>query len=185
MYFASHTHQNVSNNGVLLHTVHKWHHFLRMSNIFLILHTGTLAEEDPAPCSLSGHGRHCALNGAMCRDGWHGPNNGITNFDNFLFAMLTVFQCITMEGWTDVLYWVRLALSSCHLSVHCGWHTLSSFLLGASTSALSTFPWHTESSIDANEIDPLRQSQRTGKTENTGKHVSLFLSVVDEVQIQS
>lgn len=20
--------------------------------------------------------------------------------------MLTVFQCITMEGWTDVLYWV-------------------------------------------------------------------------------
>ncbi len=125
---------------VLLHTVHKWHHFLRMSNIFLILHTGTLAEEDPAPCSLSGHGRHCALNGAMCRDGWHGPNNGITNFDNFLFAMLTVFQCITMEGWTDVLYWVRLALSSCHLSVHCGWHTLSSFLLGASTSALSTFP---------------------------------------------
>lgn len=27
--------------------------------------------------------------------------------------MLTVFQCITMEGWTDVLYWVSsLALPS-------------------------------------------------------------------------
>uniref|UniRef100_A0A8C2AEQ2 Voltage-dependent L-type calcium channel subunit alpha n=1 Tax=Cyprinus carpio TaxID=7962 RepID=A0A8C2AEQ2_CYPCA len=73
---------------------------------------GTLAEEDPAPCSLSGHGRHCPLNGTMCRDGWHGPNNGITNFDNFLFAMLTVFQCITMEGWTDVLYWMNDAMGS-------------------------------------------------------------------------
>lgn len=42
----------------------------------------------------------------MCKMGWEGPNNGITNFDNFAFAMLTVFQCITMEGWTEVLYWV-------------------------------------------------------------------------------
>lgn len=46
------------------------------------------------------------MNGTECREGWQGPNGGITNFDNFLFAMLTVFQCITMEGWTDVLYWV-------------------------------------------------------------------------------
>lgn len=35
---------------------------------------------------------------------WEGPNFGITNFDNFGLAMLTVFQCITLEGWTDVLY---------------------------------------------------------------------------------
>uniref|UniRef100_A0A672MX75 Voltage-dependent L-type calcium channel subunit alpha n=1 Tax=Sinocyclocheilus grahami TaxID=75366 RepID=A0A672MX75_SINGR len=69
-------------------------------------------EEDPGPCSLSGHGRHCPLSGTVCRDGWHGPNNGITNFDNFLFAMLTVFQCITMEGWTDVLYWMNDAMGS-------------------------------------------------------------------------
>uniref|UniRef100_A0A671KEN1 Voltage-dependent L-type calcium channel subunit alpha n=1 Tax=Sinocyclocheilus anshuiensis TaxID=1608454 RepID=A0A671KEN1_9TELE len=74
--------------------------------------TRTLAEEDPAPCSLSGHGRHCPLSSTVCRDGWHGPNNGITNFDNFLFAMLTVFQCITMEGWTDVLYWMNDAMGS-------------------------------------------------------------------------
>ncbi|VDP25739.1 unnamed protein product [Schistosoma curassoni] len=37
---------------------------------------------------------------------WVGPNYGITNFDNFGLSMLTVFQCITMEGWTQVLYWV-------------------------------------------------------------------------------
>ncbi|XP_021237444.1 voltage-dependent L-type calcium channel subunit alpha-1F-like, partial [Numida meleagris] len=45
-------------------------------------------------------------NNTECRGRWEGPNGGITNFDNFFFAMLTVFQCITMEGWTDVLYWV-------------------------------------------------------------------------------
>uniref|UniRef100_A0A3P8UHN2 Voltage-dependent L-type calcium channel subunit alpha n=1 Tax=Cynoglossus semilaevis TaxID=244447 RepID=A0A3P8UHN2_CYNSE len=68
------------------------------------------AEEESAPCAISGHGRQCPLNGSMCREGWQGPNNGITNFDNFLFAMLTVFQCITMEGWTDVLYWMNDAM---------------------------------------------------------------------------
>lgn len=65
-----------------------------------------VAEEDPAPCAFSGNGRQCTANGTECRSGWVGPNGGITNFDNFAFAMLTVFQCITMEGWTDVLYWV-------------------------------------------------------------------------------
>uniref|UniRef100_A0A669ETF8 Voltage-dependent L-type calcium channel subunit alpha n=1 Tax=Oreochromis niloticus TaxID=8128 RepID=A0A669ETF8_ORENI len=69
-----------------------------------------IAEEEPAPCAISGHGRQCPINGTECREGWQGPNGGITNFDNFLFAMLTVFQCITMEGWTDVLYWMNDAM---------------------------------------------------------------------------
>ncbi|XP_042155399.1 voltage-dependent L-type calcium channel subunit alpha-1D-like isoform X3 [Oncorhynchus tshawytscha] len=72
--------------------------------------TGMIAEDEPAPCAISGHGRQCPINGTECREGWHGPNDGITNFDNFLFAMLTVFQCITMEGWTDVLYWMNDAM---------------------------------------------------------------------------
>lgn len=42
----------------------------------------------------------------VCADGWDGPNDGITNFDNIGYAMLTVFQCITMEGWTSIMYWV-------------------------------------------------------------------------------
>lgn len=66
----------------------------------------TVGSEKPAPCTSSGHGRHCSINGSECRGGWPGPNNGITHFDNFGFAMLTVYQCITMEGWTEVLYWV-------------------------------------------------------------------------------
>ncbi|XP_077655039.1 voltage-dependent L-type calcium channel subunit alpha-1C isoform X21 [Urocitellus parryii] len=71
---------------------------------------GIAAEEDPSPCALeTGHGRQCQ-NGTVCKPGWDGPKHGITNFDNFAFAMLTVFQCITMEGWTDVLYWVNDAV---------------------------------------------------------------------------
>uniref|UniRef100_A0A8B9REP3 Calcium channel, voltage-dependent, R type, alpha 1E subunit a n=1 Tax=Astyanax mexicanus TaxID=7994 RepID=A0A8B9REP3_ASTMX len=51
------------------------------------------------PCGF----RPCP-NKYFCSDQWIGPNDGITQFDNILFALLTVFQCITMEGWTTVLY---------------------------------------------------------------------------------
>lgn len=49
----------------------------------------------------------CDYNLSLCLEKWEGPNFGITSFDNIGFAMLTVFQCITMEGWTSILYWVR------------------------------------------------------------------------------
>ncbi|MEQ2191838.1 Voltage-dependent L-type calcium channel subunit alpha-1C, partial [Xenoophorus captivus] len=79
----------------------------KMHKTCIYNHSGTNAEEKPAPCAPDGaYGRHCMQNGTICQVGWEGPNDGITNFDNFAFAMLTVFQCITMEGWTDVLYWV-------------------------------------------------------------------------------
>ena len=29
---------------------------------------------------------------------------GITSFDNIGLAMLTVFQCVTMENWVPILY---------------------------------------------------------------------------------
>ncbi|XP_076009435.1 voltage-dependent R-type calcium channel subunit alpha-1E [Genypterus blacodes] len=51
------------------------------------------------PCGV----RQCPAK-YSCSDTWIGPNDGITQFDNILFALLTVFQCITMEGWTTVLY---------------------------------------------------------------------------------
>uniref|UniRef100_A0A8C4YGC5 Voltage-dependent L-type calcium channel subunit alpha n=1 Tax=Gopherus evgoodei TaxID=1825980 RepID=A0A8C4YGC5_9SAUR len=84
----------------------------RMHKTCFIVGSGTAcpAEEDPSPCAFSGHGRECSLNKTECRGRWEGPNGGITNFDNFFFAMLTVFQCITMEGWTDVLYWMQDAM---------------------------------------------------------------------------
>uniref|UniRef100_A0A673HNE4 Voltage-dependent L-type calcium channel subunit alpha n=1 Tax=Sinocyclocheilus rhinocerous TaxID=307959 RepID=A0A673HNE4_9TELE len=68
--------------------------------------------EKPSPCAQAGHGRRCTINGTECRAGWPGPNFGITHFDNFGFAMLTVFQSITMESWTDVLYWIHDAMGN-------------------------------------------------------------------------
>ncbi|CAF4362135.1 unnamed protein product, partial [Rotaria magnacalcarata] len=58
--------------------------------------------EEMRPCGEKG--RKCP-DGQECKDiGWEGPWYGIINFDNFGLAMLTVFQCITMEGWTSILY---------------------------------------------------------------------------------
>ncbi|XP_043065453.1 voltage-dependent calcium channel type A subunit alpha-1 isoform X13 [Drosophila ficusphila] len=54
----------------------------------------------------------CNNTTSMCLEKWDGPNSGITSFDNIGFAMLTVFQCITMEGWTSILYWTNDALGS-------------------------------------------------------------------------
>jgi len=55
---------------------------------------------------------HIPNQSLVCREYWEGPNKGITNFDNIGFAMLTVFQCITMEGWTQVLYWTNDAVGT-------------------------------------------------------------------------
>ncbi|XP_024605424.1 voltage-dependent L-type calcium channel subunit alpha-1S [Neophocaena asiaeorientalis asiaeorientalis] len=72
----------------------------------------TVENEKPSPCARTGSGRRCTMNGSECRGGWPGPNHGITHFDSFGFSMLTVYQCITMEGWTDVLYWVNDAIGN-------------------------------------------------------------------------
>uniref|UniRef100_A0AAQ4PNT3 Voltage-dependent P/Q-type calcium channel subunit alpha-1A n=1 Tax=Gasterosteus aculeatus aculeatus TaxID=481459 RepID=A0AAQ4PNT3_GASAC len=72
-------------------------------------HTGEIREE--FPCGTEPPSRLCP-EGTMCRQYWLGPNYGITQFDNILFAILTVFQCITMEGWTDLLYYSNDASGS-------------------------------------------------------------------------
>lgn len=40
-------------------------------------------------------------------------NWGYTNFDNIFVAFLTIFQSITMEGWSDVLYQVSYCGTRC------------------------------------------------------------------------
>ncbi|XP_048029214.1 calcium channel, voltage-dependent, P/Q type, alpha 1A subunit, b isoform X4 [Megalobrama amblycephala] len=65
---------------------------------------------DEQPCGEALPARVCEE--GYCMEYWIGPNYGITQFDNVLFAVLTVFQCITMEGWTDMLYYSNDALGS-------------------------------------------------------------------------
>ncbi|XP_034670756.1 voltage-dependent calcium channel type A subunit alpha-1 isoform X24 [Drosophila subobscura] len=74
--------------------------------------------ESETPCNTdnstekAGGSFVCNNTTSMCLEKWDGPNSGITSFDNIGFAMLTVFQCITMEGWTSILYWTNDALGS-------------------------------------------------------------------------
>ncbi|XP_025411039.1 muscle calcium channel subunit alpha-1 isoform X8 [Sipha flava] len=74
--------------------------------------------DDPHPCDEGDYGEISGFNCATlignysCHGHWDGPNSGITNFDNFGLSMLTVFQCITLEGWTDVLYSIEDSLGS-------------------------------------------------------------------------
>ena len=80
--------------------------------------------DDPVPCMVepSDDGYHCktlqseegSVYVCINKSGlerWVGPNSGITNFDNFGYAMLTVFQAMTMEGWTQMMYWVMHPLT--------------------------------------------------------------------------
>ncbi|XP_024943014.1 muscle calcium channel subunit alpha-1 isoform X2 [Cephus cinctus] len=69
--------------------------------------------DDPHPCGPEGFQCNTLGNEFICSDKyWEGPNYGITNFDNFGLAMLTVFQCVTLEGWTDVLYDIQDAMGN-------------------------------------------------------------------------
>ncbi|KPI95473.1 Voltage-dependent calcium channel type A subunit alpha-1 [Papilio xuthus] len=74
--------------------------------------------ESPTPCNADNEtvappgANVCEADKSTCLEKWEGPNRGITSFDNIGFAMLTVFQCITMEGWTSILYWTNDALGS-------------------------------------------------------------------------
>ncbi|KAE9412850.1 hypothetical protein Angca_007910, partial [Angiostrongylus cantonensis] len=71
--------------------------------------------EKPSPCTNKTTTMgvyNCDVPGTTCLNKWIGPNYGITSFDNIAFAMITVFQCITMEGWTTVMYYTNDSLGS-------------------------------------------------------------------------
>lgn len=47
---------------------------------------------------------------ADCPDGYicgkmlENPDYGVTNFDNILSSFMMVFQCVTLEGWSDIMF---------------------------------------------------------------------------------
>ena len=48
-------------------------------------------------------GRKCPT-GQVCAYYGENPQNGVISFDNLLNSMLTVLVCISMEGWTEVMF---------------------------------------------------------------------------------
>lgn len=51
------------------------------------------------------HGVYCFVGDAS-----DNPNHGLTSFDNILWSWLTIFQCVSLEGWTDIMYAVQVCL---------------------------------------------------------------------------
>jgi hypothetical protein len=74
--------------------------------------------------------------GMICPEGqfcvqiedWN-PSFGLVNFDNFFYSLLTVFTISSMEGWTDVQYWVMDGDSKWAAIYFCAAIFLMSFLM--------------------------------------------------------
>ena len=57
-------------------------------------------------------GLHPCPKSSSCKMWVEGPNTGLTSFDDIFVAFLTVFQVMTLEGWTEIFYLVWLFASS-------------------------------------------------------------------------
>ncbi|EDW31559.1 GL11199 [Drosophila persimilis] len=66
-------------------------------------------EEMPVLCGNLTGARHCPF-GYMCICVGENPNHGYTNFDNFMWSMLTTFQLITLDYWENVY---NMVLATC------------------------------------------------------------------------
>ncbi|XP_073999766.1 sodium channel protein 60E-like isoform X2 [Rhodnius prolixus] len=66
-------------------------------------------ENNPLICGNVTGARQCPT-GYTCLRVGENPNNGYTNFDNFLWSMLTTFQLITLDYWENVY---NMVIASC------------------------------------------------------------------------
>ena len=80
----------------------------KLSSRCVDLSTGQFSGQRPCiPFNSTSSGRKCHLGEICTRDlgiSAPNPNQGVTSFDNIGSAMLTVFQCLTLEGWSDIWY---------------------------------------------------------------------------------
>merc|ERR1719281_2361504 len=82
----------------------------------------------------------------------HGDFNwGLTNFDQLACAFLVIFQCITLEGWVDIMYMLQDAHSWEFASIYfCLLIVLGSFFLLNITLAIV---WDAFSAIEADRAE--------------------------------
>ncbi|EGR32726.1 hypothetical protein IMG5_072540 [Ichthyophthirius multifiliis] len=51
-------------------------------------------------------GIDCPQEGQICGKLMQNPDYGVTNFDDILYSFLMVFQCVTLEGWTSIMFYL-------------------------------------------------------------------------------
>ncbi|KAL5288421.1 hypothetical protein ACFFRR_008949 [Megaselia abdita] len=84
-------------NGTQNGTAEDWHRWVNDSNNWYWMEE----EEMPRLCGNLTGARHCP-EGYTCLCVGENPNHGYTNFDNFMWSMLTTFQLITLDYWENV-----------------------------------------------------------------------------------
>ncbi|KAM7445212.1 hypothetical protein ABFA07_006340 [Porites harrisoni] len=145
-----------------------------------------LIEENPRPCDKGPfkgvrqifRGRKCD-DGFICNGSWVGPNDGITTFDNIAVAMITVFQCITMEGWTSIMYWTFDAMDSDGYLYACYYVSLivigSFFVLNLVLGVLSG-----EFAKERERVDTRRKFFKVRRQQQLERQVHAYQSWIDK-----
>ncbi|XP_065216673.1 sodium channel protein 60E isoform X2 [Planococcus citri] len=86
-------------------TKYQWHRWIADEQNWLV----DEQSGGPVLCGNSTGARHCK-EGYQCLQVGENPNHGFTNFDNFMWSMLTTFQLITLDYWENVY---NIVLATC------------------------------------------------------------------------
>ncbi len=102
---------------------------------FLIDPTAPLPTASPLPPGAVAPDVYDTSGGRQCSGGLvcvaqGNPFFGFISFDHILWAWLTIFQCITMEGWTDIQYAMQVGV---------GWRVRAKVWVGMPASR--AYPW--------------------------------------------
>jgi hypothetical protein len=127
-----------------------------LHNRCLDLASGTIGNE----ADICGD-RECGV-GQECVTGLDNPSLGVMNFDNIMFALLAVFQCVTLEGWTAIMISLQKALSRAVVLYFIPLVFIGAFFLvnltlaiikNSFTKVMDTSRELTEPQMDSREID--------------------------------
>ena len=66
------------------------------------IETGKVMLEDSGEEVICGDSQTCS-EGYFCGKRLLNPNYDVTSFDNIFWALLAIFQCVTLEGWSDIM----------------------------------------------------------------------------------
>lgn len=78
-------------------------------NLFMGMLLQRCIKLDTGESLLDDEGEEVICGYAGCPEGYFcgkktlNPNNDVTNFDNIFWALFNVFQCITLEGWSEIM----------------------------------------------------------------------------------
>ena len=64
--------------------------------------TGQMVLDEAGEYTMCGGMGTCIDKGTFCGKMNDNPNYNNSNLDNIFYAMLMVFQCTTLEGWSDL-----------------------------------------------------------------------------------